>query len=118
MNPWIGTFVGWCLSWVYGRTGGDFRMRLIYVKRIWLPWWMRIVGQTWGQLILIRDDNRDPKVLPHEEVHVKQWERCGFWGLGFMVAYLWEWIKKSIEGRSFQYGYWNNKFEKEAREAE
>lgn len=45
--------------------------------------------------------------LQHELCHVKQFKQYGF--LSFIVKYLWE---------SFNKGYFNNKFEIEAREAE
>lgn len=45
--------------------------------------------------------------LKHELCHIKQFEQYGF--LTFIAKYLWE---------SFYRGYFNNKFEMEAREAE
>ena len=49
----------------------------------------------------------DERWLKHELCHIKQFETHGF--LPFLVKYLWE---------SLRVGYYNNKFEVEAREAE
>lgn len=45
--------------------------------------------------------------LCHELVHVQQYEKLGF--AKFLIMYIYEWIVK---------GYYNNKFEVEARENE
>lgn len=50
---------------------------------------------------------KDERWVKHELCHVKQFERYGF--LPFLGKYLWESIKN---------GYYNNKYEVEAREAE
>lgn len=45
--------------------------------------------------------------VKHEQRHVQQFKEHGF--LPFVCKYLWEWAK---------HGYYNNKYEAEAREAE
>ncbi len=47
------------------------------------------------------------KWVKHELCHIKQYKQYGF--IGFLVKYLWESVKV---------GYYKNKFEVEAREAE
>lgn len=47
------------------------------------------------------------RLMRHELKHVEQYKRLGY--LNFIVQYLWE---------SWRKGYYNNKFEVEAREAE
>ncbi|MES2849737.1 MAG: DUF4157 domain-containing protein [Bacteroidota bacterium] len=47
------------------------------------------------------------KWLKHELCHVRQYKQHGY--VGFIIKYLWESLRK---------GYYNNKFEVEAREAE
>jgi hypothetical protein len=49
----------------------------------------------------------DERWLKHELCHVKQFEKHGY--LPFVTKYLWE---------SLKFGYYNNKFEIEARESE
>lgn len=49
----------------------------------------------------------DKKWLQHELCHVEQFRKYGF--IGFIVKYLWETLKD---------GYYQNKFEREARAAE
>ncbi len=49
---------------------------------------------------------KDEKWVKHELCHVKQFQQNGY--LFFIVKYLWESIK---------HGYFNNKYEVEAREA-
>lgn len=50
---------------------------------------------------------QNTKWVKHELCHVQQFKQHGY--LGFLVKYLWESLKK---------GYYNNKFEVEARAAE
>ena len=50
---------------------------------------------------------QDEKWLKHELCHIKQFKEHGY--MGFIVKYLWESIRK---------GYYNNRFEVEARKAE
>ena len=50
---------------------------------------------------------KNEKWLKHELCHIKQFQQYGF--ITFIAKYLWESIKK---------GYFNNKFEVEARRAE
>ncbi len=49
----------------------------------------------------------DEKWVKHELCHIKQFKEHGYFG--FLVKYLWE---------SLQKGYYNNRFEVEARNAE
>lgn len=50
---------------------------------------------------------KNERWLKHEMVHLQQFQQYGF--LRFIFMYLWE---------SWKVGYWNNKYEVEAREAE
>lgn len=50
---------------------------------------------------------QDKKWVKHELCHINQFQQYGF--LNFIVKYLWESIK---------HGYYNNKYEMEARQAE
>ena len=50
---------------------------------------------------------QNDRLLKHELCHVRQYQRHGF--AGFLIKYLWESIRK---------GYYNNRFEVEARSAE
>lgn len=54
-----------------------------------------------------QDFLKDEKWVKHELCHVKQFQQNGY--LLFIVKYLWE---------SIRHGYYNNKYEVEAREAE
>lgn len=49
----------------------------------------------------------DEEWVKHERCHVRQYKKYGF--VGFLVRYLWE---------SIRHGYYNNRFEVEARAAE
>lgn len=49
----------------------------------------------------------DEQLLKHELCHVQQYRQHGY--AGFLIKYLWE---------SFRKGYYNNRFEVEARQAE
>ena len=50
---------------------------------------------------------KDERWVKHELCHIKQFKEHGY--VGFIVKYIWESIRK---------GYYNNRFEVEAREAE
>lgn len=50
---------------------------------------------------------KNERLLKHELCHVRQYQEHGY--IGFLAKYLWE---------SFRKGYYNNKFEVEARKAE
>jgi hypothetical protein len=50
---------------------------------------------------------QDEKWVKHERCHIRQFKQYGYFG--FIVKYLWESILK---------GYYNNRFEVEARKAE
>lgn len=65
-----------------------------------------------GRTILLHDTTKQEfinnrKWIRHELVHIQQFEKHGY--LPFLIKYLAESIK---------HGYYNNKFEKEARDAE
>jgi len=50
---------------------------------------------------------KDKRWVKHELCHIKQFAQHGY--IGFLVKYLWESLRK---------GYYNNRFEVEARQAE
>lgn len=50
---------------------------------------------------------QNPKWLRHELCHIEQFKKYGF--ISFILKYLWE---------SVRHGYYNNKYEVEARKAE
>jgi hypothetical protein len=54
-----------------------------------------------------RDFLNDERWLKHELCHIKQFKQYGYFN--FVVKYLWESLRK---------GYYNNRFEVEARNAE
>ena len=70
------------------------------------------VAMVLGNTIHLYNTNKqkflqDERWLKHELCHIQQFKQYGY--CGFLVKYLWESLKK---------GYYNNKFEVEARQAE
>ncbi|MBK6937236.1 MAG: DUF4157 domain-containing protein [Chitinophagaceae bacterium] len=70
------------------------------------------VAIVFGSTIYLHNTSRDEflndkKWVLHELKHVEQYQRHGF--AGFLFRYVWEWIKR---------GYYNNRFEEEARNNE
>ena len=70
------------------------------------------VAIVFGSTIHLWNSNKEDflkneRWLKHELCHIRQYKDHGYFG--FIVKYLWE---------SFRKGYYNNKFEVEAREAE
>lgn len=67
---------------------------------------------TLGHVVLGASQDALDKTRSHERVHVRQYER---WGIVFVLAYplagVWAWIKGGNP-------YWDNAFERQARELE
>lgn len=75
-------------------------------------WWLRLTGFKgialfWGVAYVVPGWETKERVIQHELKHLEQMKRDG--KLRFAVQYLW-W--------SLRYGYRNNPYEIEAREAE
>lgn len=71
----------------------------------------RSVAMVLGKTIHLHNTTKDKflqdeKWVKHELCHIKQFKQHGF--IGFIIKYLWESIRK---------GYYNNRFEVEARKA-
>lgn len=67
-----------------------------------------VIGKTIHLWKVSKDDFlKDAKWLKHETCHVRQFEKYGFFT--FIIKYVWESVK---------HGYYNNKYEAEARRAE
>lgn len=115
-KPYIGNAIGWILKWIYSvelmYVYTPLQIKIYIVKRIF-PFWMRIIGQTHGEYVFIHKNYKNTekgyKAQKHEYIHVLQSREHGWWGLWFIIKYLWYLII---------YGYENNPFEIEAREAE
>ena len=70
------------------------------------------LAMVWGRTIHLYNTPADEfladeRWLRHELKHIEQFRQHGF--VLFLVKYTWEWCRK---------GYYNNRFEVEAREAE
>ena len=74
---------------------GSQRVAMVIGRRIYL----------WG--VSKKDFLQQPQWVKHELAHVAQYQRYGT--VRFLLLYLWEWMKN---------GYYNNRFEIEARAAE
>jgi hypothetical protein len=67
-----------------------------------------VIGKTIHLHNVSKEDFlKNKKWVNHEMCHIEQFKKHGF--LNFILKYLWE---------SVQHGYYNNKFEAEARKAE
>ena len=76
-------------------------------KVVFVPKWVLPFGAglpLWKLIIVSKDADDIPYVVLHESKHVEQWTRIGF----FKFPYLY--IKECIAK-----GYYNNKYEVEAR---
>jgi len=72
----------------------------------------RSVAMVLGKTIHLHNISKqdfldDERLVKHELCHVRQYQKHGY--VGFLIKYLWE---------SYRKGYYNNKFEIEARKAE
>lgn len=118
-RPYVGNLIGRVLVLIYsGKFQHNYSFAVlggaaarVYVAERLFPTWMKIIGQTHGEIIFIHKDywatEKGVRTLPHEFVHVWQARTLGWWGLWFMAKYVWYLIFK---------GYDNNPFEVEARE--
>ncbi|HET7114971.1 MAG TPA: DUF4157 domain-containing protein [Hanamia sp.] len=67
-----------------------------------------VIGKTIHLYHVSKEDFlKDTKWVKHESCHITQFKKYGF--LPFILLYLWE---------SMKHGYYNNKYEVEARNAE
>lgn len=71
-----------------------------YIVQIFFPKY--ILGFTLGSTIRLRNTkHRTPDwVVPHEEVHVKQYEKYGI--IGFLWIYLWKERHLSYKEKTFE----------------
>jgi hypothetical protein len=117
-HPYVGNAIGRLLVWIYSGelkmyysfpTMGSKKVPVYHADRIF-PFWMKIIGQTHGEIIFIHKDywntTKGLLTLPHEYVHVWQSRAHGWWGIWFMMKYVWYLIR---------YGYEQNPFEVAAR---
>jgi hypothetical protein len=75
-----------------------------------LPRRLRFSAITFGHVVLGIDHSVLASCRAHEQVHVRQYER---WGVLFFPLYLASSLFQALRGRS---AYWDNHFEREARE--
>lgn len=85
----------------------------------WLPAvGFRAAAQTWGETVLITPGlpGSDLKrTLLHEACHVEQYRRLT--SFGFLLVYLWEWLRGLFVTRNAFGAYWRIPLEVEARRA-
>ena len=85
------------------------------------PWFRAMSGgegfaaATIGHVIVARDAECLDRCRIHEHVHVRQSER---WGVLFPLAYLSAGLYAALTAKQWRAYYWNNRFEREARDAE
>jgi hypothetical protein len=75
-----------------------------------LPHYIRFNAITFGHVILGVDHETLAECRLHERVHVRQYER---WGILFFPLYLGSSFAQLLRGRD---PYWDNHFEREARQ--
>jgi hypothetical protein len=90
-------------------------MKPIIVKNSKVPKMMSLVINVYAitlwPFIFIRDDG-DERVIRHESIHIKQYNEL--FVVGFLILYLYDWIKGLIKYRSKAEAYYNIRFEQEA----
>ena len=86
------------------------RARILVVPA-WLP---GIDATTLGRLVVVKRGREEDRVLvAHELVHVRQWRELGV--LGFLRAYLGEYVAGRRTGLGHRDAYARISFEREAR---
>jgi len=90
-------------------------MKPIIVKNSKVPKMMSLVINVYAitlwPFIFIRDDG-DERVIRHESIHIKQYSEL--FVVGFLILYLYDWIKGLIKYRNKEAAYYNIRFEQEA----
>lgn len=116
------TLIGVMLAWVARVTGGSYMRRdgVLEVTGGWpatllcrgFPFCGPAAAITLGHVVLGASQDALDKTRSHERVHVRQYER---WGILFVLAYplagAWAWLQGGNP-------YWDNIFERQARELE
>lgn len=82
----------------------------------WLPRLLQTDGVTVGRTIYFMDSEAHPTLLRHELVHVAQYEQYGV--VGFLIRYLFHYLKGRVQGLSHWDAYRAIPFEIEAYEKE
>lgn len=78
----------------------------------------RAAAQTWGETVLVTKDaltGDHARTLAHEACHVAQYRRLT--SCGFLLAYLWGWLRGLLVTRDVFQAYWQIPLEHEARRA-
>lgn len=78
----------------------------------WLPRFLRVEGVTIGTHIYYEDSNPPPTLIRHEMVHVKQYQQYGI--VGYLIRYLYHYLKGRLKGLSHTEAYYKIPFEEEA----
>lgn len=90
-------------------------MKPIIVKNSKVPKIMSLVinvhAITLWPFIFIRDDG-DERLIRHESIHIKQYNEL--FVVGFLILYLYDWVKGLIKYKDKTKAYYNIRFEQEA----
>ena len=78
----------------------------------WLQRRLPFVAITLGHVVIATSAEELERLRAHELAHVRQYER---WGAAFFVAYAASSLAQWLRGA---HPYWDNRFEREARQAE
>jgi hypothetical protein len=99
--PLLGNIVGNILVIVYKGQKVNVKIQSTYLVKVFvvnklIP--SSAVAITYGTKILIKsktynDITQRWLVLSHETVHIDQWCRYGFFGVGFLVKYIFQYCK-------------------------
>ena len=83
----------------------------------WLPKILKVTGITINKTIYfaIPEQEVSSRLRKHEYEHIKQYQESGV--VGFLVKYIWEYIKNRIKGLNHYEAYYNISYEVKARKA-
>jgi hypothetical protein len=76
-----------------------------------LSWFIKIKAITIFPFIFI-DGKGNKKLVNHEKIHIEQYKELFI--IGFLILYLYDWLKNLIVYRDLNLAYKNIRFEKEA----
>ena len=95
-------------------------MKAIFVPNSRIPalvsWFFPVAAIALWPFVFVRKGYDTPRLISHEAIHIKQYNELLV--VGFLILYIYDWVKGLIRYRSTKTAYYQIRFEQEARAGE
>ena len=93
-------------------------MKPIIVRNSRIPklvsWFFPVAAITLWPFVFIRTDHDSPRLINHEEIHIRQYNEMLV--IGFLLVYIYDWVVGLLKHRNAHVAYRLIRFEQEAFE--